>query len=180
MQPDRKLRFDPRVRNRSRPSNRGNRPDSYILAAVLRLLSSPATPYAASRCRPSHRRKPTPAGRGRAIRPARHRRHRPRARLLERPSPRGLSRQRRAAFRPRAARVPQRHLPGPADRRAPMPDGSGPALAERLRRHYPRMHTLYLASPGTWCEAGNVLVRPFSREELARRVDAALTSSPAF
>ena len=61
-----------------------------------------------------------------------------------------------------------------------MPDGSGPALAERLRRHYPRMHTLYLASPGTWCEAGNVLVRPFSREELERRVDAALTSSPAF
>lgn len=61
-----------------------------------------------------------------------------------------------------------------------MADSSGPALAEKLRRHFPGMRTLYVANPGTWCDAGNVLVRPISREELARRVTAALISSPAF
>lgn len=60
-----------------------------------------------------------------------------------------------------------------------MPEGSGPALAERLRRLFPRMQTLYFASPGTWYEAGNVLVRPFSREDLVTRVRAAFTASPA-
>lgn len=46
-----------------------------------------------------------------------------------------------------------------------MDDMSGPALAERLRRHNPDLRTVYLAQPGTSACAG-VLVRPFTREEL--------------
>jgi DNA-binding response OmpR family regulator len=53
-----------------------------------------------------------------------------------------------------------------------MPDGSGPALAERLRRYYPQMQAVYFASPGTAIDASNVLVRPFSRDELLTRVRA--------
>jgi DNA-binding response OmpR family regulator len=55
-----------------------------------------------------------------------------------------------------------------------MPDGSGPALAERLRRYYPQMGAVYFANPGTILDTGNVLVRPFSREELLARVRAAV------
>jgi DNA-binding response OmpR family regulator len=55
-----------------------------------------------------------------------------------------------------------------------MPDGSGPALAERLRRYYPQMQAVYFATAGTMLEAGNVLVRPFSRDELLSRVRASL------
>jgi DNA-binding response OmpR family regulator len=66
-----------------------------------------------------------------------------------------------------------------------MPDGSGPALAERLRRYFPEMQAIYFASAGTALDAGNVLVRPFSRDELLARIRAASpsgpgTSSPAF
>jgi DNA-binding response OmpR family regulator len=60
-----------------------------------------------------------------------------------------------------------------------MPDGSGPALAERLRRHSPALHALYLGHAGTLYDSENVLVRPFSREELLTRVHALLTASPA-
>ena len=51
-----------------------------------------------------------------------------------------------------------------------MPDGSGPALAERLRRYYPQMQAVYFATPGTMVDAENVLFRPFSRDELLTRV----------
>jgi DNA-binding response OmpR family regulator len=51
-----------------------------------------------------------------------------------------------------------------------MPDGSGPALAERLRRYYPQMQAVYFATPGTILNTGNILVRPFSRDELLSRV----------
>src|SRR4051794_37696044 len=51
-----------------------------------------------------------------------------------------------------------------------MPDGSGPALAERLRRYYPAMHAIYFASAGTLINEGNVLVRPFSKDDLLARV----------
>jgi DNA-binding response OmpR family regulator len=51
-----------------------------------------------------------------------------------------------------------------------MPDGSGPALAERLRRYYPQMQAVYFATSGTVVDAGNVLVRPFSRDELLTRI----------
>ena len=60
-----------------------------------------------------------------------------------------------------------------------MADGSGPALAERLRRYNPDLQTLFLANPGTLYDAGNVLVRPFTGEELLTRVSAAVTSSRA-
>jgi DNA-binding response OmpR family regulator len=56
-----------------------------------------------------------------------------------------------------------------------MPDGSGPALAERLRRYHPQMQAVYLAAPGTMVDAGNVLVRPFSRDELLTRVRASVS-----
>jgi DNA-binding response OmpR family regulator len=57
-----------------------------------------------------------------------------------------------------------------------MPDGSGPALAERLRRYYPQMQAVYLATPGTMVEAENVLIRPFSRDELLTRVRDSVAS----
>jgi DNA-binding response OmpR family regulator len=57
-----------------------------------------------------------------------------------------------------------------------MPDGSGPALAERLRRYYPNMQAVYFATPGTLLNTGNILVRPFSRDELVSRVRALVAS----
>src|SRR5262245_50754330 len=57
-----------------------------------------------------------------------------------------------------------------------MAEGSGPALAERLRRYNPDLQTLFLANPGTLYDAGNVLVRPFTAEELLTRIRAAVTS----
>jgi DNA-binding response OmpR family regulator len=57
-----------------------------------------------------------------------------------------------------------------------MPDGSGPALAERLRRYYPNMQAVYFATPGTLLNTGNILVRPFSRDELLSRVRASVAS----
>jgi CheY-like chemotaxis protein len=46
-----------------------------------------------------------------------------------------------------------------------MDDVSGPTLSARLRRFYPDMRTVYLASPGTH-ECEGVLVRPFTRDDL--------------
>jgi DNA-binding response OmpR family regulator len=60
-----------------------------------------------------------------------------------------------------------------------MPDGSGPALAERLRRYFPDLRTVYVANAGTLVEDPNVLVRPFSRDELLSRIRASITASPA-
>jgi DNA-binding response OmpR family regulator len=57
-----------------------------------------------------------------------------------------------------------------------MPDGSGPALAERLRRYYPQMQAVYFGRPGTVLSAANVLVRPFSRDELLSRVRGSIAS----
>jgi DNA-binding response OmpR family regulator len=57
-----------------------------------------------------------------------------------------------------------------------MPDGSGPALAERLRRYFPDMQAIYYASPGTSPGAGNVLARPFSPDALLARIRASLDS----
>jgi len=53
---------------------------------------------------------------------------------------------------------------------------SGPALARQLRRHHPGLHALYLAPCGTpACE--NVLVRPFTRDDLFERI--AVMTMPA-
>jgi DNA-binding response OmpR family regulator len=57
-----------------------------------------------------------------------------------------------------------------------MAEGSGVTLADRLRKHAPRLRAIYLASAGTTYEAGDVLVRPFSREDLLARVRATLTA----
>ncbi|HJR59269.1 MAG TPA: response regulator [Vicinamibacterales bacterium] len=46
-----------------------------------------------------------------------------------------------------------------------MDDVSGPALAARLRRHCPKMETVYFANTGT-PECRGVLVRPFTRDDL--------------
>ena len=52
-----------------------------------------------------------------------------------------------------------------------MDDTSGPALADRLRRHHPDVQALYLAKSGT-PEGENVLVRPFTRDDLVMRLGA--------
>ena len=57
-----------------------------------------------------------------------------------------------------------------------MDDTSGPALATRLRRHHPDLHALYFAECGT-PECENVLVRPFTRDELLSRVEAITAAS---
>ena len=59
-----------------------------------------------------------------------------------------------------------------------MPEGSGRALATRLRRYFPEMRTLYVARPGL-AGSADVLVRPFSSGELLARIRACVSSSPA-
>lgn len=60
-----------------------------------------------------------------------------------------------------------------------MDDVSGPALAERLRRHYPDMRAVYVARQGTTqCEG--VLVRPFTRGDLLAELALALTPASAY
>jgi hypothetical protein len=57
-----------------------------------------------------------------------------------------------------------------------MADLSGPALAERLRRHNPEMQAVYLAQSGT-PECEGVLVRPFTRDDLLASLALATTSA---
>lgn len=57
-----------------------------------------------------------------------------------------------------------------------MEDLSGPALAERLRRHCPDLRSVYLAPPGT-PERGGILVRPFTRDELLAAIGAAAATA---
>lgn len=59
-----------------------------------------------------------------------------------------------------------------------MDDMSGPAVAERVRRHHPGVQALYLAPPGT-PEADNVLVRPFTRDGLLARLEQSLATTSA-
>ena len=62
------------------------------------------------------------------------------------------------------------------------PDLSGPALAELLRRHHPRMRVVYMANPGTPEGIDDVVVRPFTRDDLLARIAATSPSqapSPA-
>jgi len=62
-----------------------------------------------------------------------------------------------------------------------MAEGSGRALATRLRRYFPDLQTLYVdvAHPGVALEAADVLVRPFSSHELLERIRACVNSSQA-
>ena len=48
-----------------------------------------------------------------------------------------------------------------------MEEMSGPALADRLRRHNPLMGTVYFGSTGTR-ECEGILVRPFTADDLIR------------
>lgn len=59
-----------------------------------------------------------------------------------------------------------------------MDDMSGPALAERLRRHCPDLPAVYFANSGT-PECGGVLVRPFTREDLLRALSTVVPISVA-
>ena len=51
-----------------------------------------------------------------------------------------------------------------------MEEGSGPGLARRMRKYHPDVRALYIAKEGTLCDAENVLVRPFTRDDLLQRV----------
>lgn len=59
-----------------------------------------------------------------------------------------------------------------------MDDVSGPALAERLRRHCPAIAAVYFANSGT-PECGGVIVRPFTRDDLLAGLAAAAASAAA-
>ena len=52
-------------------------------------------------------------------------------------------------------------------------EGSGPALARRMRRYNPKLRAVYIAREGTVCDAENVLVRPFTRDDLLKRLASA-------
>lgn len=54
------------------------------------------------------------------------------------------------------------------------PDVSGPALLDQLRRHHPQLAAVYFGNPGTPEGIEQVLVRPFTREDLLLRLDLAL------
>jgi DNA-binding response OmpR family regulator len=61
-----------------------------------------------------------------------------------------------------------------------MGDGSGPALAERLKRHSPNLSALFLAPAGTVANGpDSILVRPFTCSDLLDRVYGCLISSRA-
>ncbi|MEO7270435.1 MAG: response regulator [Vicinamibacterales bacterium] len=60
-----------------------------------------------------------------------------------------------------------------------MPEGSGRALATRMRRYFPEMQTLYVARPGLAHGSADVLLRPFSTAELLARIRACVSPSPA-
>lgn len=67
-----------------------------------------------------------------------------------------------------------------------MDDGSGPSLARRMRRYNPNLRAIYIAKEGTLCTTETVLVRPFTRDDLLRRLeglpepdDASATTDPS-
>jgi CheY-like chemotaxis protein len=59
------------------------------------------------------------------------------------------------------------------------PDVSGPTLAEQLRRHCPGLAVVYLANPGTPERVNHVLVRPFTGDDLIRRLEVAMAAVTA-
>lgn len=71
-----------------------------------------------------------------------------------------------------------------------MRDMAGPRLAQRIRRHYPDLPVIYLASRDTREGEGSsprlatalkasVLVRPFTRDDLIHRLETALAAPTA-
>lgn len=59
------------------------------------------------------------------------------------------------------------------------PDVSGPSLADQLRRHCPRLSSIFLGNPGTPEGVDHVLVRPFTRDDLLGRLDLAVRAVAA-
>jgi DNA-binding response OmpR family regulator len=59
------------------------------------------------------------------------------------------------------------------------PDISGPALVEQLRRHQPVISAVYLGSPGSPEGVDNLLVRPFTKDDLIERIQLALSGVAA-
>jgi len=57
------------------------------------------------------------------------------------------------------------------------PDMSGPTLAELVRRQCPHIRSLFLGHPGTLDRVDNLLVAPFTCQELVARVGAALSET---
>lgn len=51
------------------------------------------------------------------------------------------------------------------------PDLSGPSLAAQLRRHCPELSTIFLGQPNTPEGVEQVLVRPFTRDDLVARLE---------
>jgi DNA-binding response OmpR family regulator len=50
------------------------------------------------------------------------------------------------------------------------PDISGPALAQLLRRHHPALRVVFMANPGTPEGLDDVIVRPFTLDDLLTRL----------
>ena len=59
------------------------------------------------------------------------------------------------------------------------PDVSGPSLAEQLRRLCPGLSVVFLGNPGTPEGVDNVLVRPFTRDDLLGRLQGVLKTLAA-
>ena len=52
------------------------------------------------------------------------------------------------------------------------PDISGPALAELLKKHHPGLRAVFMANPGTPEGLEHVIVRPFTRDDLLKKIAA--------
>lgn len=59
------------------------------------------------------------------------------------------------------------------------PDMSGPSLVAQLRRHLPELSSVFIANPGTPEGIDHLLVRPFTADDLLRRIVVATIRVPA-
>jgi len=59
------------------------------------------------------------------------------------------------------------------------PDVSGPSLVEQLRRHQPHLASVFLGSPGSPDGVEQLLVRPFTKEDLINAIELALSGVAA-
>jgi DNA-binding response OmpR family regulator len=55
------------------------------------------------------------------------------------------------------------------------PDISGPALVDQLRRHQPAIGAIYLGTPGLPEGVDQLLVRPFTGDDLIERIELVLS-----
>jgi DNA-binding response OmpR family regulator len=59
------------------------------------------------------------------------------------------------------------------------PDMSGPSLVEQMRRHQPTIAAVYLGTPGSPEGVENLLVQPFTRDDLVERIELVLSGVAA-